>query len=186
MRPPIFAPLFVVAAALACVQPRDVTSIPRRDPVYAGLVGKWQGTLEERDTRDPTRRVRHATSVVVQAVPEADGLALQFATDDGAAPRRIGTDLLQLDKSLTAARWGDTRDTTPQQFDVIVHEAPPSPTVQQPLRLVLEGVGSVDDLPAMIRETVTIAPGEIHIIQETRTLGARFAFQRAYVLRRVG
>lgn len=176
----------VVAAALACVQPRDVTSIPRRDPVYAGMVGKWQGTLEERDTRDPTRRVRRPARMVVKAVPEADGLALQIATEDSTSPRKTVTDLLQLDQSVTAARWGDTRDTTPQQYDVVVHEAPESPTVKQPLRLVLEGIGSVDDLPAMIRETVTIAPGEIHIVQEARTRGEHFAFQRAYVLRRVG
>ncbi len=53
MRHSLISPLLLAVSLLACAQPRDVTSLPRRDPVYAGLVGKWQGTLEERDVARP-------------------------------------------------------------------------------------------------------------------------------------
>jgi len=186
VRHSLISPLLLAVSLLACAQPRDVTSIPRRDPVYAGLVGKWQGTLEERDVTDHSRRITRRASVLVQAVPEADALDMRITAGDGPTWKPVTTDRLQLDKALTAARWGDAGDRTPQQFHVTVHESPAAPATSQPLRLVLEGFGSVDDLPATIRETVTIAPGEIRIVQEARTTGERFAFQRAYTLRRVG
>lgn len=52
-----FATVGVVS--LANMGPRVVTNTQRRDPVYAGLVGHWQGTVEERDpsaTSLPLRR----------------------------------------------------------------------------------------------------------------------------------
>lgn len=190
MRPAALSPFLLLASVLApllaCAKSREATTIPRRDPVYAGMVGKWQGTLEVRDVFDHSRRVTRPASVLVRPVPEADALEMRIATGVGPSATPVTTDRLQLDKAVTAARWGDADDQTPQQFDVKVHEAPESPTASQPLRLVLERFGSVDDLPATIRETVTIAPGEIHIVQEARTTGPDFIFQRAYTLRRVG
>ncbi len=178
-------PITLVAFGVAlsgCTSPGSVASMERRDPVYAGLVGKWQGIVEEPDLLDSSRRIRRAASVLVQAVPKSDGLEMHFATGAPASRHKVTTDLLQLDKSMTAARWGDKHDATPQQFDVTLLE---SSSDRAPLTVVLEG-SSDPGTQVTIRETVTIAPGEIHIVQETRTCGADFAFRRAYVLRRVG
>ena len=168
--------------AVAYVQPRAVTTT-QRDPVYAGLVGRWQGTVEVRDERVASRRVKRPTEVRVSAVPASDGLSLQMTTKDGVDSVTTETDLLQLDKSLTAAQWGGMGDTEMRHYDVRVAD---SLTAHSPLRLVLERERGGDELPATIRETVTIAPGEIRIVQELREYGQKFEFQREYVLRRIG
>jgi hypothetical protein len=169
--------------AVAYVQPRAVTTTQRRDPVYAGLVGRWQGTVEVRDERVASRRVTRRTEVRVSPVPASDGLSMHVTTKDGADSVTTETDLLQLDKSLTAAQWGGMGDTEMQHYDVHVAD---SLTANSPLRLVLERERGGDDMPATIRETVTIAPGEIRIVQELREYGQQFEFQREYVLRRIG
>lgn len=169
-------------ALAGCSSTGKVSSMERRDPVYAGLVGKWQGIVEVPDAVDSSRRIRREASVLVQAAPQSDGLEMHFATGDPSFRRHVSTDLLQLDKSMTAARWGHRHDASPQQFDVTVLQYS---SAQRPLTVVLEGTSDPGD-QSTIRETVTIAPGEIHIVQETRTRGTAFAFSRAYVLRRVG
>ena len=74
-------------------------------------------------------------------------------------------------------------DTGMRHYDVYVAD---SLTENSPLRLVLERERGGDEVPATIRETVTIAPGEIRIVQELREYGQEFEFQREYVLRRIG
>lgn len=169
--------------AVSSLRPHAVTT-ERRDPVYAGMVGRWQGTVEVRDERVASRRRTRPTEVRVSAVPESDGLSLHVTTKDGADNSvTTETDLLQLDKSLTAAQFGGMGDSEAQHYDVTVAD---SLTANSPLRLVLEREQSEDDMTVTIRETVTIAPGEIRIVQEMRMFGQEFEFQREYVLRRIG
>ena len=40
--------------------PTVVTTTQRRDPVYAGMVGQWQGTVEERDDCGSCRKQRRS------------------------------------------------------------------------------------------------------------------------------
>jgi hypothetical protein len=169
--------------AVAYVQPRATTTT-QRDPVYAGLVGRWEGTLEVRDDCAATRRVKRLAVVKVTPEPESDGLALHINTRDSANKVTTETDLLLLDDSLTAAQWGGMGDTEMRHYDVRVAD---SLTANSPMRvLVLERERGGDEMPATIRETVTIAPGEIRIVQEMRVVGQEFEFQREYVLRRIG
>ncbi len=175
----------VVAATLAArrVPTHVVTETVRRDPVYAGMVGQWQGTVEVRDSADTHHRVKMPARVRVQPMPKDDALEMQFTTRTESGTEHLDTDRLLLDKALTAAQWGDANDSTPQKFEVLVHDHHPSRAL---LRLVMEGEKSVDEIPATVRQTVTITPGEIHIVQETRRFGKEFEFDREYVLRRVG
>ena len=180
------AATFVVAAATT-VRARGVTTTTRRDPVYAGLVGHWQGTVQVRDRRDTTRRVTLSTKVRVRPTPGSDALEMHFTTSNRTGGEWIDTDRLLFDTSMTAAQWGAMADSWPQHFDVQVLD-PRASTVTSPalpLRLVLEAEGSIDDSPATIRQTMTMRPGEIRIVQETRTDGGSFEFQREYVLRRI-
>ena len=183
-----------VLTASSCVAAREVSSDQRRDPVYAGLVGQWQGTVETRvDARinprtgapvvtTPSRRITHKTTVRVLPVPGSDVLEMRFVTAAGADTAHQDTNWLRIDKTLTAAQWGEARDSAPQEFSVTVaHPAKKS----APLELVLEGDQYANDCPSTIRETVTITPGAIRIVQETRVFGGEFIFQRAYSLRRV-
>ncbi len=170
--------------AIASVRPHAVTTTERRDPVYAGLVGRWQGTVEVRDERVASRRRTSPTEVRVSPVPESDGLSMRVTTKDSVDNSvTTETDLLQFDKSLTAAQWGAMGDSPMRHYDVRVAD---SLTANSPLRLVLEREQSDDDMTVTIRETVTIAPGAIRIVQEMRMSGQEFEFQREYVLRRVG
>lgn len=169
--------------ALTYVRPASVTTTQRRDPVYAGLVGQWQGTVEVRDECDSTRRLKRPTRVRVSALPESDALEMHVTTKDAPGHVINDTDQLRLDNELTAAQWGGMGDTEMQHYDVHVAD---SLTANSPLRIVFERERGGDDIPATIRETVTIAPGELRIVQETRMFGGEFEFQRAYVLRRIG
>lgn len=180
----------VTIGASGCTAARDVSTDQRRDPVYAGLVGQWQGTVETRveprnDARNQTaatRRITQNTTVRVLPVPGSDVLEMRFVTSSGADTLARDTNWLRLDKTLTAAQWGESRGSAPQEFSVSVAQ----PTADAaPLELVLEGDQYVHDCPSTIRETVTITPGEIRIVQETRVFGGEFIFQRAYLLRRV-
>lgn len=173
----------VCALAIANVRPHSVTTTQRRDPVYATMVGQWQGTIEERDECDSTRRTKRVTHVRVSPVPDSDALELQVTTKDGADRVVRDTDRLQFDEGLTVAQWTGMGDTGMQHYDVHVAD---SLTANSPWRIVMERERGGDDIPATIRETVTVAPGEIRIVQETRTFGGEFEFQRAYVLRRIG
>ena len=180
------AATFVVAAAVT-VRTHAVTTTTRRDPVYAGLVGHWQGTVQVRDKRDATRRVTLSTKVHVHPTPGSDALEMRFTTSDHSGGESFDTDRLLFDTSMTAAQWGAMADSLPQHFGVHILDpqasTDSSPAV--PLRVVLEAEGSVDDCSATIRQTVTMRPGEIRIVQETRTDGGAFEFQREYVLRRI-
>lgn len=177
----------LVIAAATTVRTNGVTTTTRRDPVYAGLVGHWQGTVQVRDRWDSTRRVTMSTKVRVQPTPGSDALEMHFTTSNHSGGEWFDTDRLLFDTSMTAAQWGAMADSLPQHFDVRILGAQPSTESSPalPLRLVLEAEGSIDDCPATIRETVTMRPGEIRIVQETRTDGGTFAFQREYVLRRI-
>ena len=168
--------------AVAYVQPR-ATITTQRDPVYAGLVGRWAGTVEVRDDCEASRRRKSPTVVRVTPEPRSDGLSLHVTTRDSADKVTTETDLLLLDDSLTAAQFGGMGDTEMRHYDVHVAD---SLTANSPMRLVLERERGGDDMPATIRETVTIAPGEIRIVQELRMYGQEFEFQREYVLRRIG
>ena len=169
--------------AVAYVQPRATTTT-QRDPVYAGLVGRWEGTVEVRDDCVASRRRKRPTVVRVTPEPASDGLTMQVTTRDSADKVTTETDLLLLNDSLTAAQWGGMGDTEMRHYDVRVAD---SLTANSPMRvLVLERERGGDEMPATIRETVTIAPGEIRIVQEMRVLGQEFEFQREYVLRRIG
>ena len=169
--------------ALASIPSRVATTTERRDPVYAGMVGQWSGTVEVRDQCDSTRRVKRSTRVRVSALPEFDALEMQFTTREEAGQVVNDTDRLQLDKALTAARWGGVDGLEIQHYAVTVAD---SLMATSPLRLVLERERGGEDIPATIRETLTIAPGEIRIVQERRMYGGEFEFQREYVLKRVG
>lgn len=169
--------------ALRRVPTQVVTETVRRDPVYAGMVGQWQGTVEVRDRHDARHRVKLPAKVHVQAMPEADALEMRYTTRTEAGAERHDTDTVLLDKALTGGQWGHANDSTPQKFEVMVHDHYPSRAL---LRLVMEGEKSVDEIPATVRQTVTIMPGEIHIVQETRKFGRDFEFDREVVLRRVG
>jgi hypothetical protein len=171
------------AVAVLRVPAHVVTDTVKRDPVYAGMVGQWQGTVEVRDRLDATHRVKMPATVRVQAMPEADALEMRFTTRTQAGAEHSDTDQLLFNKALTAAQWGNVSDSAPQHFDVLVHDHHPS---RAQLRIVMEGEKSVDEIPATVRQTVTLAPGEIHIVQETRMFGREFEFDREYVLRRVG
>jgi hypothetical protein len=179
----VIAVTVVVAVALTRVQSRVVTSVTQRDPVYAGMMGQWQGTLEVADQNNSAHRVRRPARVRVQAVPESDALEMHYTTRSAAGADSTDTDRLMLDNALTAGQWGGLSDSLPYKFEVRVHELP---TGQSPLRLVLEGEQMGDDIPSTVRQTVTIKPGEIRIVQERRAFGGEFEFERAYVLRRVG
>lgn len=174
--------VLLLVSGSACVPTADVPTTVRRDPVYAGLVGQWQGTVEVRDTANQAKRVTHKTAVRVVPVPGSDVLEMRITTTSGLDTVRRDTDWLRLDKSLTAAEWRGARGAEPQQFSVLVN---PSKEDAAPLRLVLEGDLNEHDCPSTIRETMTITPGEIRIVQETRVFGGEFVFQRAYLLRRV-
>lgn len=169
--------------ALASIPSRVATTTERRDPVYAGMVGQWSGTVEVRDQCDSTRRVKRSTKVRVSALPEFDALEMQFTTREEAGQVVNDTDRLQLDKALTAARWGGVDGLEIQHYAVTVAD---SLMATSPFRLVLERERGGEDIPATIRETLTIAPGEIRIVQERRMYGGEFEFQREYVLKRVG
>ena len=169
--------------ALASIPSRVANTTQRRDPVYAGMVGQWSGTVEVRDPCDSTRRVRRYTNVRVSALPEADALEMHFTTNDGPGQVVNDTDRLQLDKALTAARWGGMDGVPMQLYAVTVADRL---MTNSPFRIVLERERGGEEVPATIRETLTIAPGEIRIVQERRTYGGEFEFQREYVLRRVG
>lgn len=174
--------VLLVLSASACLPSAEVPTTQRRDPVYAGLVGQWQGTVEVRDTANFAKRIKHKTAVRVVPVPGSDVLEMRITTTNGEDTVRRDTDFIRLDKSLTAAEWTGARGTDPQQFSVSVNSAKEDAA---PLRLVLEGDVYEHDCPSTIRETMTITPGEIRIVQETRVFGGEFVFQRAYLLRRV-
>ena len=164
--------------------PTVVTTTQRRDPVYAGMVGQWQGTVEERDDCDSTKRVTRATRVRVSAAPERDGLEMHVVTKDRADRVVTDTDHLQLNNDLTTAKFGGMGDTEMQVYDVRVAD---SLVKNSPLQFVMQREGIDAELwPETIRETVTIAPGEIRIVQERKNFGGEFEFRRAYRLRRVG
>ncbi|MBL0170396.1 MAG: hypothetical protein IPP90_06610 [Gemmatimonadaceae bacterium] len=177
----VFAPVGVLA--IARIPSHVVSTSQRRDPVYAGLVGQWQGTVEVPDACDTTRRVKRQTRVRVSPAPASDALDMHFTTKDGPGRTVTDTDRLQLDKALTAAEWGGMGGDVLKHYDVYVAD---SLARNSPLRLVLERERGGNDTPATIRETLTIAPGEIRIVQERRMYGGEFEFQREYVLRRVG
>lgn len=170
------------AAGLTRVPTHAVMSTTQRDPVYAGMVGQWQGTMEVRDRLDAKHRVRMPAKVRVQPIPESDALELHVTARGETGAEFLDINRLLLNKGLTTAQWGNVRDSMPQRFDVRVNEIT-SP--RAPLQIVLEGERSIDELPSTIRQTVTIAPGEIKILEETRAFGGEFEFSRSYVLRRV-
>ncbi|MEQ1693950.1 MAG: hypothetical protein ABMA00_21855 [Gemmatimonas sp.] len=172
-----------VVFAVASIPSHVVTTTQRRDPVYAGMVGQWQGTVEVLDQCDTTRRVKRSTRVRVSPAPASDALDMHFTTKEGPGRTVSDTDRLQLDNALTAAEWGGMGGDELKHYDVTVAD---SLTRNSPLRLVLERERGGDQIPATIRETLTIAPGQIRIVQERRTFGGEFEFQREYVLKRVG
>lgn len=172
----------LLLSANACMSSADVPTSQKRDPVYAGLVGQWQGTVEVRDTANFAKRVKHKAAVRVVPVPGSDVLEMRITTTSGADTVRRDTDWLRLDKSLTAAEWSGERGAEPQQFSVLVN---PAKGDAAPLQVVLEGDLNEHDCPSTIRETMTITPGQIKIVQETRVFGGEFVFQRAFLLRRV-
>jgi hypothetical protein len=169
--------------ALASIPSKVATTTERRDPVYAGMVGQWSGTIEVRDQCDSTRRVKRPTRVRVSALPEFDALEMHFTTREGPGQVVSDIDRLQLDRALTAAQWGGVDGPEVRHYAVTVAD---SLMANSPFRLVLERERGGEDIPATIRETLTIAPGEIRIVQERRMYGGEFEFQREYVLKRVG
>ena len=169
--------------AMACVQRSDVSTTHRRDPVYAGLVGQWQGTVEVVDAGNSSRRVTRSTQVHVIPVKGSDMLEMRFTTKSAQNGIILNTDRIRLDEALTSAQWGEAIDGTPLEFTVHVDRSPVDNT--KPLRLVLEGEGYVSDCADSIRATVTIAPGEIRMVREARTVSGAYVFLSAYSLRRV-
>ena len=169
-------------AALVQLPTRVIPATTRRDPVYAGMVGQWQGTLEVRDAHNGAQRVKFPAKVRVQPLPESDALEMHVTARSASGADFSDTDRLLFDKALTAAQWGGLGDSLPLHFDVQIRDSASAAT---PLRLVLEGETSVDEIPATRRQTVTILPGEIRIVQETRRFGQQFEFDRELRVRRV-
>lgn len=167
--------------AIAGCAPHNDGSLPsRRDPVYAGMVGEWQGTVEVSDLLDTSKRVTRAAKVRVMPVPGSDMLEMRVETRMGTYTA-ADTNHLRFDKLLTRAQWGDAGDALPQLYSVRRDE---EVSRNEPLQLVLETEHAVIDCMDL-RETVTIAPGEIRMVQEVRLHGGTYQFQRAYVLHRV-
>jgi len=80
-----------------------------------------------------------------------------------------------------------THDCGPDNSGVYLLALETSLVADSPLQFVMQREGIDAELwPETIRETVTIAPGEIRIVQERKNFGGAFEFRRAYRLRRVG
>lgn len=173
----------VGAYSLDRFRPHVVTTTAPRDPIYAGMVGHWQGTVESKDQHDATRRLTRSTRVSVSPVPESDALDMRFTTRNPLGPDQVDIDRLHLDNALTMAEWGGISDSVSHCYDVFVAD---STSDQSPLQIVLQRERGGEAMPTTIRETVTIAPGQIRILQETRSIGGEFEFERAYVLTRIG
>jgi hypothetical protein len=151
----------------------------KRDPVYASLLGEWQGTLEVRDARDRARRLRKPARVEVRPAPRGEALELRMRTADSAS-----VDLLRLNAALTAAerKWGD--EAVLHSYGVHVTD---SSSGNAPLTIVLENEQLVNEILSTVRETIAITPGAIVITRQLRPFGGvEFETASTYTLRRVG
>lgn len=151
-----------------------------RDQLYASLAGRWQGTLEYKDYKDPSRRTTLPTVLEVARSADSGSVTLALTYDDGPGKTVKGSDRLTLDAAGKALTWSSGSST--QQFTVRSFEAP---RPGRALRLVLEGEGSDDDAPATIRETLVVGLNKLQIFKETRPAGtSEFGFRHRYELTR--
>jgi hypothetical protein len=146
------------------------------------MVGRWKGSLEYKDYQDPTRRVTLPTLLDVTPSADSASLKLRFTYDDGPGKTVYGDELFTMDARATTVAWGSAKDEPRQAYAV---QALSADSIGRTFRLLLEGEGTDDGAAATIRETITVARGELRITKETRPAGGSFGFRHQYVFRRV-
>ena len=154
-----------------------------RDEVYATLVGRWQGRLEYKDYKDPSRRVTLPTLLVVSRSADSTYLTLSYTYDDGPGKTVKESDRFTLDPAGKTLTWGSESDASRPSYAVRTYEAG---APGRATRLVLEGEGKDNDQPASIRTSFVIGLNKLQILKETRPSGgsAEFGFRHRYDLTR--
>jgi hypothetical protein len=174
----------LAAALIALTVAAPTTSAPaaaRPARIYAALIGRWAGSLEYKDYRDPRRRVTLPTRLDVRIAPDSASLALRFTYDDGPGKTVYGDDVFTMDTEGTMVAWGSTKDEPRQAYVV---QSLSADSAGRTFRLLLEGEGEDDDAPATIRQTITVERAELRITKETRPSGGAFGFRHEYRFRR--
>lgn len=153
-----------------------------RDQLYTALVGRWQGTLEARDTRDPSKRTMMPTVLEVARAADSGSVTLQLSYDDGTGKTVKESHRLTMDAAGQTLTWSGGSDGATQRYGVRSFEAP---RPGRPLRMVLEGEGSDDATAATIRQSLVIGPNKLQLLRETQPTGkSAFGFRHRYDLTR--
>ncbi len=173
--------LFLTVAAMLVLTgtlPTHVAAqtIPSSKAMHAALGGTWTGTLRYRDYQDSTRFVTLPTVIEATAAADSTNVRLDFIYDDGPGKTVRSSDTFSLNDRARVLRWGPT-DGTRVASTFAVQQFSGSST----LRLIVEMTGQDDDKTARIRETITVAAGELHILKEVQfSADAPWVFRHEY------
>lgn len=146
--------------------------------LHGGLIGHWTGTLEYKDYRQPDKRVTLPTIVDI-AASDAGGVSLHFTYDDGPGKTVRGEDHFEMGANGETVEWTGVTETPSAIFRVVSFTASDAT-----MRLVLERQGRDNDMPATLRETLTIDAASFTVLKEVQPPGQDFTFRHAYRLRR--
>jgi hypothetical protein len=148
--------------------------------VHTAMVGHWVGTLEYQDYSKPNSRVTLPTTLDISERPKG-GVSIRFTYDDGPGKTVTGEDYFVLSDDQTNVDWTGLKETEPEILTVMSFNANDAIRV---LTLVMEREGEDNRAPATIRETMTLAEGELTLLKEYRPTGSDFLFRHVFKLKR--
>ena len=178
---PLFMPLFVlILAAGGLSSPNPIKADPAQ-PIYAALNGAWVGALEYRDYSNNSRVVLPTILDIQQRAGTAE-LSLHYIYDDG--PTKVVQDTEIVTVNVATATYTVVSDGGKQtDKDSLVGTAAFLKVGAG--TLVRSGTGKENGKPVDVRTTMTISPGSLTILKETRVVGGAYQFRDQYQLVRV-
>jgi hypothetical protein len=173
----------MIAGTMACLA-LAVTVAARADPqdalqpLAAGLVGSWRGTLEYRDFRTD-RRVTLPTTLVVTA-REGNMLAFEYTFDEGKGRFVTSTELVTITATPPTYRVqsGDGKSDATFAAQGMTEIRDNAGTV------ILTGRGRENDQAVELRTTVTLAPATLTMRRDSRRPDEDWQFRHQYSLTR--
>jgi hypothetical protein len=167
----------VLAIALLVAAPAEPL---RQKDLHAAFAGQWAGHLEYRDYSND-KRVKLPTELDASLSPDGRSVAWSFVYQDGPGKVVKSTETLTIDPE--AGRFTFLSEDGSRKDEYQVAGLSEFSTSGQGT-LVLTAPGEENGKTVDVRKTITLTPGTLTILKETRLPGAEFLFRNQYTFTR--